>query len=155
MPTIITWRVLACILGLALGSFAAVAAPSQTVDWASFLGAGLKAAAEGHYDEAEKDLREALQEAEKSDPDGLRLPESLDALVGVYSNQGKYAQAEPLAIRLVAAREKTLGKEHPVIASLLDSLGQIYGAEGNICRGRATLTALACDPREGPRARPP
>ncbi len=104
MPTNITWRVMACILGLALGSFAAIAAPPQTADWACFLRAGLKAAAAGRYDEAEKDLRASLQEAEKSGPDGLRLPESLHALVGMYSNQGKYAQAEPLAIRLVAVQ---------------------------------------------------
>ncbi len=45
MPTSITRRLLACILGFAVGSLAAVAGPAQTGDWDGFMAAGLKAAA--------------------------------------------------------------------------------------------------------------
>ena len=122
--------VVAYLLALVLAVLTPVAAPQQMADWEGLMGAGLRAATDGRYDEAERNLAAALKETEKFDPDDSRIAENLDALVGVYSHQGKYAQAEPLAIRLVDVREKTLGREHPIIASLLETLGQIYYQEG-------------------------
>ena len=120
----------ACLLALVLAVLTPVAAPQQTADWEGLMGYGPEPPRMAAMTRQEKNLEAALKETEKFDPDDSRIAENLDALVGVYSHQGKYAQAEPLAIRLVDVREKTLGREHPIIASLLETLGQIDHQEG-------------------------
>ena len=42
-------------------------------------------------------------------------------LAALYYNQGKYAQAEPLVQRALAIWEKTLGPEHPTVATVLEN----------------------------------
>jgi CHAT domain-containing protein/tetratricopeptide (TPR) repeat protein len=46
-------------------------------------------------------------------------------------NEGKYSQAIPLAERLLAISEKVLGKEHPLVATSLNNLAQLYQAQGS------------------------
>jgi tetratricopeptide (TPR) repeat protein len=91
---------------------------------------GLEGANGGRYEEAERNLKNALDETEKFEPNDPRVAETLNALVGVYRDQRKYPQAEPLAIRLLAAREKVFGSEHPVVGALLNDLALLYYAEG-------------------------
>ncbi len=46
-------------------------------------------------------------------------------------NQGKYSEAIPLAQRALAIREKTLGREHPDVATSLNNLALLYDNQGN------------------------
>ncbi len=46
---------------------------------------------------------------------------SLNTLAGLYDNQGRYAEAEPLYQRSLAIREKALGPEHPDVAQSLEN----------------------------------
>jgi Tfp pilus assembly protein PilF len=46
------------------------------------------------------------------------------------SNQGKYAEAEPLYKRALAIKEKTLGPDHPDVATSLHNLAWVYSREG-------------------------
>ncbi len=46
---------------------------------------------------------------------------SLNNLAGLYDNQGRYAEAEPLYQRSLAIREKALGPEHPDVAQSLEN----------------------------------
>ena len=53
----------------------------------------------------------------------FNLPEvgaSLENLADLYVAQGKYAEAEPLYRRALGIWERTLGREHPHVASSLD-----------------------------------
>ena len=59
----------------------------------------------------------ALQEAKEE----LRLAASLDDEARLYHKQGKYAEAEPVYQRSLAIREKTLGAEHPDVATSLEN----------------------------------
>lgn len=48
--------------------------------------------------------------------------------------QGKYAQAEPLYERLQAIREKSLGQEHPEVATLIDKRAGLLMSQVGVCR---------------------
>jgi CHAT domain-containing protein/tetratricopeptide (TPR) repeat protein len=45
-------------------------------------------------------------------------------------NQGKYKEAIPLAQRVLAIREKILGKNHPSVANSLNNLALLYDSQG-------------------------
>ena len=45
--------------------------------------------------------------------------------------EGKYSTAIPLAERVLAIREKVLGKEHPDVATSLNNLALLYSNQGN------------------------
>jgi tetratricopeptide (TPR) repeat protein len=51
---------------------------------------------------------------------------SLNNLAGMYRDQGKYPYAEPLFKKALAISEKTLGLDHPNVATGLENLAQIY-----------------------------
>jgi len=57
---------------------------------------------------------------------GVHLRERSHALVEVRDTQGKYAEAEPLYQRALAISEKTLGPEHPQVATSLNNLALLY-----------------------------
>ena len=44
----------------------------------------------------------------------------------VYKTQGKSTQAEPLFKRSLAIKEKTLGPEHPSVATSLENMAVLY-----------------------------
>jgi hypothetical protein len=48
----------------------------------------------------------------------------------LYSTQGQYAQAEPLCKRSPAIWEKTLGPDHPSVATSLENMAQLYRKSG-------------------------
>lgn len=76
-----------------------------------------------HYEEAERQLRAALHAREQvlgnDHPD---LAENLNALAGVYHNQGQLAQAEPLYRQALALQERVPGPDDPVTARTLGNL---------------------------------
>ena len=47
----------------------------------------------------------------------------------IYRAEKKYAEAEPLYVRALAIREKTLGLDHPDVATTLNNLGALHDAQ--------------------------
>ena len=63
-------------------------------------------------------------------PEHPHVATVLANLAELYSDEGKYAQAEPLYRRALAIREKVLGPEHPAIAPLLANYATLLRATG-------------------------
>jgi len=55
---------------------------------------------------------------------------SLGNLAGLYTSQGRYADAESLYRRTLAIREKTLGPDDPDVAASLNKLASVYTDQG-------------------------
>ncbi len=49
------------------------------------------------------------------------MAQSLNNLAVLYTDMGRYAEAEPLHQRSLAIREKALGPEHPEVATSLEN----------------------------------
>lgn len=88
---------------------------------------GLKKA---DYAQATKACLAGLNEAERLGPRDRRVEISAWMLAAVYHAQGQYASAEPHYRRALAVSEKTLGQNHPEVASILNSLAELYSAQG-------------------------
>ena len=56
--------------------------------------------------------------------------EALSAQVRRLYGEGKYAEAIPLAQRVLALRETALGPDHPDVGLSLNNLAYLYGAQG-------------------------
>ena len=56
---------------------------------------------------------------------------TLANLAGVYTQHGKYGQAEPLYQHALAIDEKALGPDHPDVSTCLDDLASLYEDEGH------------------------
>jgi tetratricopeptide (TPR) repeat protein len=57
----------------------------------------------------------------------------LNNLALVYKAQGKYAEAEPLYKQALVIVERTLGKDHPHVATTCENMAKLYrqiGKEG-------------------------
>jgi len=67
------------------------------------------------------------------------LATSLNNLAKLYYLQGAYAKAEPLHIRVLSIREKTLGAMHPDVAQSLNNLALLYQAQGAYARAEPLL----------------
>ena len=61
----------------------------------------------------------------------LQEAEKLNQQVEQLYQQGKYAEAIPLAEKALAIQEKVLGKEHPDVATSLNNLAALYQSQGN------------------------
>ena len=114
--------------------------------------------AQGRYGEAEPLLRRALAIREKAlgpdHPETNKIREvllavrqraieekallpdhpdeaaSLNTLAAVYTDQGRYAEAEPLLTRALVIWEKALGPDHPDVAASLNNLAFVYSHQG-------------------------
>ncbi len=66
--------------------------------------------------------------------DELAIPATLVIdlinLAALYNDQGRYAEAEPLYERALAILEKTLGPEHPNLASTLENYSALLREVG-------------------------
>ena len=80
-----------------------------------------KSAQAGKYEIRVKELRAATDNERV-----LQVATTLNQEVARLYNEGKYDGALPLAERGLAIREKALGKEHPVPASSLSNLAELY-----------------------------
>ena len=60
--------------------------------------------------------------------------EKLSARVFELYQQGQYADAIPLATRVLERREKLLGTEHTHVATSLNNLAALYQATGDYAR---------------------
>ena len=63
-------------------------------------------------------------------PEHPNVATSLNNLAGLYEDQGKYAEAEPLYRRALAIQENALGPMHPHLAKSLNNLAGLYHAQG-------------------------
>ena len=72
-----------------------------------------------------------------------------DALTAQYTKlyeQGRYSEAIPLAQRILAIREKSLGPNHPNVATSLNNLAETVPQPRSLCGCRAALQAIAGHP---------
>lgn len=123
-------RLLMCLSCLALLSESDCSAskaptPSRDQPWQRHYDAGKASYEHGQYAVAEKQFLAALKEAQGFGPDDLRLAKSLNNVGAVYAVEGKYSKAEPLYKRSLAILEKTLGAEHPDVATCLENYGAL------------------------------
>ncbi len=54
------------------------------------------------------------------------MAQSLNNLAELYRGQGKYGEAGPLYTRSLEVLEKTLGPDHPLIATVCENLAELY-----------------------------
>jgi S1-C subfamily serine protease/tetratricopeptide (TPR) repeat protein len=113
---------------------------APAADWSDHLRTGTDAISRGDYAKAEKDLEQALQEAQKATKgDALLLP-SLEGLGICYYKQSKLVQAESLFRRCIAIREKAqespedLAFDLNSLALVLQDLGKYAEAESAASR---------------------
>jgi tetratricopeptide (TPR) repeat protein len=71
--------------------------------------------------------------------DSPELISTIDGLANTYSKEQMYAAAEPLYLRLVSLWEKVGGKDHPMVAVVLDKLVVFYAREGEPEKAREAL----------------
>ena len=71
--------------------------------------------------------------------DSPELISTIDGLANTYYKERMYAAAEPLYLRLVALWESVGGKEHPMVAVVLDKLVVFYAQEGELEKAREAL----------------
>lgn len=87
-----------------------------------YVAAGAKKARQQHRLAChEKIFQGMVREAEALGPQSPRLADSLSSLAWFYTEQGRYAEAEPLYKRALAIRETTWGPEHPDVATSLEN----------------------------------
>ncbi len=127
---------------LCLGLWPMVAASAQETRWDSIMDGAVEAYQQADYAQAEKLFLAALKEAEKFGDQDPRLAASLNNLAELYRAQGKYTQAEPLYRRALAIWEKTLGPEHPDVATDLENYAALLhklnrAAEADKMKARA------------------
>jgi tetratricopeptide (TPR) repeat protein len=48
----------------------------------------------------------------------------------LYTNQGRYNEAEPLLVKALEMRRRVLGEEHPETLDFMNSLGDLYSRQG-------------------------
>ena len=96
---------------------------------------------EGKHEEADR----LYEEAQATLVEAASAPSPLDTTTGqeifrtlnrleydrarLYTDQGRYAEAEPLLQRALAISEKTRGPEHPDVAVTFSNLGLVYLGE--------------------------
>lgn len=85
----------------------------ETPAWLEKTRSGMQALELHEFDEAHELLTEALEESDKIAPDSLWSFAIMRALVAACAGTGRLDEAEPLAVRWIAAGEERLGKWHP------------------------------------------
>ena len=73
---------------------------------------------------------------------------SLNNLAELYRAQGRYADAEPLYKRVIGDKGKSLGPDHPDVATSLNNLAESVPSPRSLCRCRAVVQAVAGDMRK-------
>jgi len=96
---------------------------------AAYFGRGTVYYEQGSFQEALKDLQQALALMQAS---GDRLGEAstLNKLALLYRAQGRFSEAEPLFQQALKIYQTALGATHPNVASVLVNLALLYQAQG-------------------------
>ena len=72
-------------------------------------------------------------------PDTLR---SMNSLANLYTNKGRYNQAEPLHLQTLEIKKRVLGEEHPDTLASMNNLANLYGDQGRMHDARPLVRAL-------------
>ncbi len=64
---------------------------------------------------------------------------ALDRLAKLYSDQGRYAEAEPLYVQALEIRQSELGDRHPDTATSLNNLAELYRSQGRYAKAEPLL----------------
>ncbi len=114
---------------VAMACFSA-AAVAQESKWQAEHDAGWQAYKQGHFSEAERRLRAAEGVAQALGPTTCDSPRRSTTSLGFCVPRTKPPDAESLAKRALAIREKALGTEHSAVAKSLNTLACLYDMEG-------------------------
>lgn len=87
----------------------------------------------------ERELWEALRQAEGFSADDLRVAVPLNDLAMFYYRAERYADAEPLHKRALEIQEKILGPTHPDVIQTLHNLAALYYAQENYAESEVLL----------------
>jgi alpha-tubulin suppressor-like RCC1 family protein len=117
---------------------AAIFSQEDDTQWRNAMQEAGKARQSGQLQEVERLLKTALTEAEKFGPVDQRVVLSLDALGTYYYTQGIFIEAVPIYTRLLGIRERTLGPNHPAVASSMNDLAMIESIQGKHAEAAAT-----------------
>ena len=94
---------------------------------------------EDKYAEAETYFKKSIATDQRLG-DAAELSHGLKGLGLLYTNSGKYAQAEELAQQQLAAFEKAYGPQDPRIADVLNDLGTDFELNGKLAEAEQTLS---------------
>ena len=91
----------------------------------------------GVFEEAERQLRAALDLESRSARNPVVLADTNTRLVNVLYKRQKFAEAQPVAEAAVKLRQEALGPRHADTATSLDDLGAILLQNGDVGGGRS------------------
>ena len=119
-------------IGFVFLLFMAVCPPAwgQSEEWIEFSRAGLRAADESRFSQAERLFRDALRLSEQFPEDDPRRATSVNNLAYILHAQGRYLAAESHYRQALAMREAALGKDHADVAQSCNNLAELYRVQG-------------------------
>ena len=145
------WRML---VGLLVALLTLVASPgwAQGDEWYEVSKAGLRAADEGRFGDAEGLFREALAAERRVQREPIRAaPPASTISPTSCTPRASYLAAEPHYRESLAMREGALGPDHPDVAQSCNNLAELYRVLGRYDEAEQPASARARDPREGVR----
>jgi tetratricopeptide (TPR) repeat protein len=98
--------------------------------WERYNIAGQQALGRNSLPEAESHFRLALSEAEKLGPLDGKVATSLNSLANCLRQQMKYQEAEPLYIRALDIKKKTVGMRHTDLITIYENYAKLLRATG-------------------------
>jgi tetratricopeptide (TPR) repeat protein len=112
------------VVGLLVALLTVFSAPgwAQSDEWYDVSKAGLRAADEGRFGDAEGLFRDALLLSDRYEESDPRRATSVNNLAYVLHAQGHYPAAEPHYRESLAMRERALGPDHPDVAPSCNNL---------------------------------
>jgi tetratricopeptide (TPR) repeat protein len=99
-------------------------------EWKAHMDGGAAALRRGDYRSAAARFEAARKEAEPYGASDKRLLVTLFILAHSYSALGRHAEADRLYRQVILSFEKTLGPDHPEVASALNDLAELYRTQG-------------------------
>ncbi len=124
------WLPVVVVSAIALQSTSSWA--QEEASWDDAMAAATKAFQQGNYDEVERMLTVALEQAKALGEGDPRLATTLENLAMLKQAQGGADEAEPLHRRALEIREEALGPEHGSVARTLYRLAELHYARGNL-----------------------
>ena len=87
--------------------------------------------AQGHFAEAQRIQERSLSIVERAlDPNHPITALNLISLAGIYDEEGKYKDAEPLLLKAIKTLDETLGSNQ--VCHAFNQLASIYRREGRL-----------------------
>ena len=121
---------LAVLGGIALALGIAAASPALAADWKALNDEAIALYRKGDLDAAAGRAREAAEAASRAlGPDHPSVASCLNNLAAILRTQKKYAEAEPLYLRVLEIRERTAGAASPETALALNNLAVLHDAQ--------------------------